>query len=103
MVSCIEYYSLQCYSLWWSFNVFYWRPVGDVGFDDRELMREASSIEESLFQTPAPIGDASTLAAVDDSKMDSALDQQEKMAANDGFGDDDDDVGDLGRCDCLAG
>ncbi|XP_067931404.1 double-strand-break repair protein rad21 homolog [Watersipora subatra] len=64
---------------------------GDVGFDDREMLREASSIEDSLFQTPAPIGDASTLAAADDSsKMDSTLANQEKMMANDGFGEDDD-------------
>ena len=74
-----------------------------MGFDDRELLREASSIEDSLFQTPAPIGDASTLAAVDDSssKADGAIVEQEKMVENDGFGDDDDDdddVGGLGRC-----
>lgn len=63
--------------------------AGDVGFDDREMMREASSIEDSLFQTPAPIGDASTLAAADDGNADATLTQQEKMIENDGFGDDD--------------
>lgn len=78
------------------YNIFL---IGDVGFDDRELLREASNIEDSLFQTPAPIGDASTLAAADESStFDTTLTHQEKMVANDGFGDDDDDdVGALGR------
>lgn len=70
--------------------------AGDVGFDDRELLREASSIEDSLFQTPAPIGDASALAGADQSdKMDDTFTPQDDFVANDGFGDDDD-AGGLG-------
>lgn len=61
-------------------------------------MREASSIEDSLFQTPAPIGDASSLAVAADDRDRSANDtHQDEMLANDGFGDDDDDVGGLGN------
>lgn len=59
------------------------RVSGDIGFDDGEIMREASSIEDSLFQTPAPIGDASSIAVADKSAAHDAEDQ----LANDGFGD----------------
>lgn len=69
--------------------------LGDVGFDDRELLREASSIEDSLFQTPAPIGDASTLASADITNKDLTLTDQEAFVANDGFGDNDDGLGRL--------
>ena len=70
---------------------YYW--TGDVGFDDRELMREASSIEDSLFQTPAPLGDASTLTEAQITNKDLTLTDQEAFVANDGFGDNDDGLG----------
>lgn len=79
----------QCYMLTVDTLTLSLSFSGDIGFDERELMREASTIEDSLFQTPAPIGDASTIAAADEtSKMDVTLTDQERMVENDGFGDD---------------
>lgn len=62
-----------------------------------EEMREASSIDDQLFQTPAPLGDASTLTTADTDK-DLTLTDQERMIENDGFGDDDG----LGKCGCST-
>lgn len=59
-------------------------------------MREASNIEDSMFQTPAPIGDASTLAGADASNL-SLTEQEKAIANNDGFDDDDDGGAGLGE------